>query len=756
MIKRLKYFFAKPSCKVILLLIAAFYYLDNGTFVRAKNNETDKVFVQTPNMRTETIFLVRFLEELHLCKKPISKIKNSELIGEFLTTLDPQKMILSEQDYQYFVKTYGMSLDLLLRGGSLTPAFEMFKYFQKKAVQRMNWIQKRLSGTFCFKRDTFYKSDRKNAEWPKSSIELDQLWELRLKHELLNEILATQDENLFDLEPTSVKDKKEDLEENTVLQQLPNAKKSLTEQYETIKTFWDKIEPVDVQEVFSNTLTNFYDPHTTFFSADSMEDFSISLHNSLVGIGAYLHEENGFCTIKELLPGGPAEQIKTLHPGDKILAVAQGDDAFVNIQGMKIRHSVKYIRGPKGTKVRLLIQPFDGEPAERKEISLIRDEIKLTRNLASAKIYTVEDSQNHYHRIGIIDLPTFYGAEDSNEKSETHSLSQDVKMLLQSLKAEEVEGIILDLRRNTGGLLQEATKLVGLFVPHCPVVKIRDSSNNITSLFAETNDTIWDGPLLLLTSHFSASATEIVAGALQACRRAFIFGDKTTHGKGSVQAVIEMDRMTLFPQIKNRLGAAKITVQKWYLPNGSSTQRHGIESDIWLESIYDYLPLSENDLPTALAWDAIPPMKEFKNNVSNKWLPQGLNQYLLQNQHLRQNQQKAFSWYQQQLHYCKEKFQQKVFPLNLHERFIRLKQDRETRLKLSNQAKTLAKGNLPYKKINLQDVTEKDNKPNTSFDLQERESLQMMADWLQLKDEGQKYSLFHGYLSPNWNHATFF
>lgn len=738
-------------CKSVFLLAVLLYYFNGRSWVQAKRashlrkeDGQDKVFVQTATMRTETIFFVQFLEELHFLKKPLSEVDSKKLIEEFLITLDTQRMFFTQNDVNQFVHQFAMSLELLLRGGSLTPAFTIFNKYRMLAARRIDWIQRRLQGKFNFTKHQFYESNRKDAPWGHTSIDLDILWEQRLQHELLNEALATQSSEMDSMKVIEdglegLKAPKENrIDAEQCLHNLENAKVKLAEQYTNLGAFVDKIDAVDIQELFLNTLTHFYDPHTSFLSNDSMEDFSISLHNSLVGIGAYLGEENGMCVIKELLPGGPAERNGNLHPGDKILAVAQDKKAYVNIQGMKLRQSVKLMRGPRGTKVRLMVQPFDGEPSERKEIELVRDEIKLTNNLASARVFCLPDAGGRYRVIGLIDLPAFYGS-DGAENEYGHRISEDVKVLIRRLEYYHLDGLILDLRRNGGGLLTEAVKLAGLFLDHCPVVQIKDTTGKVTQQFAAPHSCLWKGPLLILTSRLTASASEIVAGALQAYHRALIFGDRTTHGKGTVQAVIEMDKVSLFPCAKSTLGAAKITLQKWYLPNGKSTQKRGVFADVSLPSLYDILPVGESDAPNALEWDCIQAMGAQIQDPVCRFVKQGLLQYLWQCQHERQKVQPAYAVYRQQIEDFKSRYEQSCFTLNLQERIHQLNEDRASRNALNQQADMLKKWQKHCKKIYLPDATAHDKHEN--FDIYEDEVVQMMLDWLYFLHVKAHYAL---------------
>lgn len=687
-----------------------------------------------PVMRTETIFFIQLLENFHLTKKKLGSIPSKTVIEAYLETLDTQKTIFTEKQHQDFVKKYENILELLWRSGSLEPGFAIFEVQQRCLQARIRWVQQRLKMPFDFKSDQLFKPERKNKHFAENLIALDRYWEKRLQHEMLCEMLCSSSEKLDDLDPLSGKEAAKPnpplLTEEEALKNEDKARETLISRYQDLEKLYHSLEAIDVQELYCNTLAQFYDPHTSFFSADSMAEFTKSLRNSLVGIGALLSEENGACTVKEVLPGGPAEQSHQLHAGDKILSVAQGNEAFVSIQGMKLRKSVKLIQGKKGTHVRLLIQPVDGDPSERKILDLVRDEIKLENKLAFAKVYHCLDSQYRLHCIGLIDLPTFYGQE-TGEGSTGPSLSQDVSELIEHLKQHHVEGIILDMRRNGGGLLTEAVKLSGLFLKNCPVVQSQDEGKQGLKLYADADHCVWDGPLMILTSRFSASASEIVAGALQLLGRALIFGDRTTHGKGSVQAMVEMDRLASLASFYNKLGTVKLTVQKWYLPNGLSTQLRGVHADLSLPSIYDCLPIGESDLPHALPWDAIAPMDYHRANQvkSCTWVRPGCINYLIQQQNRRKETLSVYDWYQKQVDIFSEKYRQNTYSLNLAQRIQKLNEEQRFREKMKAAESIFYV--RPYERILLQAVKNKKEKDTKRiFDFFENEALNLMGDWL--------------------------
>lgn len=417
----------------------------------------------------------------------------------------------------------------------------------------------------------------------------------------------------------------------------------------------------------------------------------MSMQNSFVGIGAMLQDDDGFCTIRELLPGGPAEQSRLLEPGDVIIGVAQGDGEMVDVIDMNLRRIVNMIKGEKGTVVRLKIRPAGSmDSSVRRVVSIVRDEVRLTANLASAELFQIP-AEGRTFAVGVIELPSFYGGSGKQVSNPT----SDVKELIGKLKEMGVEGLILDLRRNGGGLLDEAISLTGLFIPRGPVVQIRDYVGNINTRADKDPSTAWEGPLMVLVSRHSASASEIVAGALQNHRRALIVGDSSTHGKGTVQAVVETNSRSIFPFARRSEppGAAKITIQKFYLPNGESTQKTGVLSDIALPSINEHLPIGESDLENALIWDSIEPMDwDFSPGSPPRYVAvdDDLIAKLAALSKDRQEQLPEFGYLLRSIEHFRTIRQQEEFSLNLQKRKETRRSERDVQDAMKRELKELA------------------------------------------------------------------
>ncbi|MGE4551114.1 MAG: carboxy terminal-processing peptidase, partial [Opitutales bacterium] len=600
-------------------------------------------------------------------------------------------------------------------------------------------------GDFSFEEEDFYVPDREKVDWPISQKNADDLWKLRLKYEVLGEILSLI--NYSDEEKEADMPSAEKLKEH-----LDEARDRLKRRYERWRKNIVDFEAADVQELYLTTLTQMFDPHSTFLNIDAVEEFNVSMKNSFVGIGAVLKDEDGYCTIKELLPGGPAEGSKELEPEDIILKVAQGEEDFVDVVDTKLRAIVKLIKGPKDTIVRLLIKPGKN-PSERKIVSLKRDEIKLTGNLASASVHEVPNG-NSTTTIGVIQLPSFYG---DTRREKPAKASDDIAELIGKLKKIGVEGLVLDLRRNGGGFLSEAINLTGLFISRGPVVQVRGTDGRIIKRFDFEPSITWNGPLALLVSRYSASASEIVAGALQHHNRAIIVGDATTHGKGTVQSMIEMNVAPYLYALKGKKrSAAKITIQKYYLPSGKSTQNIGVTADVKMNSINEFLPIGESDLPHALESDEIPAVVSRRGKEDFE-IGEGAINHLERLSRKRQENLDEFEYLQTNIDWYKGKREQKEFSLNLKDRLKQKKEDDSFNDRMKESMKILSKDAYSSKKIKLdvvQDlesrskaIREPDEKSEeaeknpgddpapTEIDIRLRESLRIMSDWIRRRAE---------------------
>ena len=427
------------------------------------------------------------------------------------------------------------------------PAFEIFNHYQLSASTYLDDAISKLDEEINLESNNTFHFDRSDTNWSSNANKLRATWDKMLKNELIKEVVNNYEVNASTQIPnlTIFKDS------------INDAKNVLRERYQRWKKSIQEFEAEDIQELFLSALTQSFDPHTSFMNIKEKEKFDQAMNNEFVGIGAVLTDVDGYCTIKELLPGGPAEASRQLSSEDIILKVAQSDGPFTDVVDMKLSKIVELIKGPKDTIVRLEIKPIDN-PSSTKIVSIVRDKIKLTDRLAKASLYKVEHSDEIYS-LGVIELPSFYGAAGPGPKA-----TDDVEELIESLK-EKIDGLILDLRRNGGGYLSEAVNLAGLFISRGPVVQVKSTDGKIRKKFDFDPKLAWNNPLIVLVSRYSASASEIVAGALKNHKRAIIVGDTSTHGKGTVQSLLQMNLPFNFMRSEKKGSAAKITIQKYFL-----------------------------------------------------------------------------------------------------------------------------------------------------------------------------------------------
>ncbi|MDR1591102.1 MAG: carboxy terminal-processing peptidase [Puniceicoccales bacterium] len=515
----------------------------------------------------------------------------------------------------------------------------------------------------------------------------------------------------------------------TFPEKIELAKKNVKQRYKSLLNNIAHLEVWTIQEQFINSISQTYDPHTIFMSHESMEDLRMALHHSFVGIGAYLGDDNGSCIINELVPGGPAARNKNIQIGDHIVAIAQENEEPVDVSGMLLSKISKLLRGKKGTKVSITLQPA-GDISEQKIVILIRDEIEITESRASAKFFTLKENGEE-KRIGVLTLPGFYG--DSEKDAGQSNSSADVLALIEKLKAKNMDGLIFDLRDNSGGLLEQSVLVAGLFIEG-PIVQVRGPYGDIDHSNTKSNEKPWNGPLIVLVSRMSASAAEILAGALKDHNRAIIVGDKSTHGKGTVQALLPMEQLFSKFKYKENLGASKVTIQKWYRPSGLSTQIKGVEADIVFPSFDTLLPVGESDLPHAIEWDSIDSLKFSPQNIINTAQIQKL-------EHLSQQRQASLPEFQllgERIARLKKIIDTKNFSANLAKRRAEKWEDEHDQRRIDAQIKAMIKNNDPCEKI-LLDAVEKRNtekndvesrKKSQPLDTHLKESLRIMVDLL--------------------------
>ena len=444
--------------------------------------------------------------------------------------------------------------------------------------------------------------------------------------------------------------------------------KTLTRRYNRIMRNLKQFEPKEVLQFYLDALAHSYDPHSNYFGPREEDAFAMSMTLSFVGIGAVLTTEDGYATISEIKPGSPAEKSKILKAGDRIVTVAQDKQAPVDVIDEKLQKVVEQIRGPKGTKVTLTFIPKGADPSTRKSVTIVRDTIPLEEQEAKAKLVLIPDDKGKTNRLGIIDLPAFYsGAIGGNGGSK--SPTADVAKLLRKLMAEQVDGVVLDLRRNGGGSLEECVNLTGLFIKTGPVVQVVNSLGQHRVLDDDDPEVVYDGPLVVLTSRFSASASEILAGALQDYGRAIVVGDSSTHGKGTVQNLQSLDP---YYRGHGKPGQVKVTISKFYRPSGSSTQLKGVVPDIVLPSVNNYAEIGESSISNALPWNTISPVRFDHYSKVPAVLPE-----LRKRSEERVAADKDFGYIREDIERFRKQLADRTVSLNEANRLAEMKADRE-------------------------------------------------------------------------------
>lgn len=526
------------------------------------------------------VLVARLLEEGHYDHKPVTAGTSPELLKLYLRTYDPYRLFFLAGDIEDFTQRYGAGLAPRLKYGDLEPAYFIFNRFMARLRERVGWTHELVRSTYTFASDDAVLADRREAAWPADEAAARELWRKRIESDFLQ----------ARLDGAKPQDWARDVRKN----------------YDRLLANHEELESADVLQSYLTALAGCYDPHSAYMAAPAEENFDINLGISLVGIGVTLQTEEGYPKVLAVVPGSPAAKSAAFHPNDRIEAVAQGAEGpFVETSGMKLDRVVKLIRGAKGTVVRLRVIPADAlDPAARVTVSLVRDKILLRDQQARAQLVLVPAAGGPDLRLGVIKLPSFYAKIGPSGEE---SAARDVKLLLEYLKQQNAAGLILDLRDNGGGSLEEAVRMTGFFTGGGPVVQVRDSRGEVRVLSAPAGAPDYAGPLVVLDSRFSASASEIVSAALKDYRRAVLVGDKSTYGKGTVQTVVDLDPY-MPPSLRaGKAGGVRLTIQKFYRVSGGSTQNLGVTPDIVLPSLNEYLDVSEASLPNALAYDQLPP-----------------------------------------------------------------------------------------------------------------------------------------------------
>jgi carboxyl-terminal processing protease len=559
----------------LLVLCSAFLFAAGGP-LRAE------VTADPPSRNRQVAFYVNhFLGAQHLSRRALDDEVSKRLLKSFVEGLDPLKLYFLQSDVAGFQKNE-TELDDMLRRLDTRFAHDVFRVFQERVQQRTAWAEELLQENLDFEVDEEITVDAEQLSYAANDQEARERWRRRVKYDLL--VLKLN---------------------NTVGEE---AIKTLRERYTNNVRRTSQTDDDELLERYMNALTTSYDPHSSYFSPGSFEDFRIRLGLNYQGIGAELEERNGFAVIRRIMPGGAAEKAGELKANDKIVSVGQGDAGpLVDVVEMKLDDIIDMIRGREGTIVRLGVIT-EGDP-EAKIYKITRARIELKDSQASGAVFEHgKQADGSPYKIGFIDLPSFYMDMDAARHGDDQytSSTRDVRRILDDFREKGVQAVVVDLRRNGGGSLTEAIGITGLFIDQGPVVQVKDSRGNVEVQSDVESGVAWDGPLVVLISRFSASASEILAGAIQDYGRGVIVGDESTHGKGTVQTLLEVGPTVMKFENSVNLGAIKITMQQFYRPNGDSTQSRGVLADVILPSLSTEISKGEKELDYAVAFDHVP------------------------------------------------------------------------------------------------------------------------------------------------------
>ncbi len=545
------------------------------------------------------------LQNLHFEQVPFNAELSQRFLDDYLKDLDFQRLYFTQEDVNGFKERYGDQLhNLLLQGASVPAASEIYRVFQARVEERVALTEKLLAeDDFDFTKDDSVMMSRKNAAWPANKKEANDLWTLQIKEAVLGETLRR--------ELLTKLSKEQGKPDPGVDDRGPKEKVSLR-----YKRFLSSVKDVDEEEIanyFLSAVASTYDPHTDYMSFREMARFKDGMKNELVGIGALLQgEEDGATKIKGIVLGGPADRDGALKLNDRVVAVdtlnTGKPEDMVDIMFMKIDKVVDYIRGQEGTSVALKVEPAGGPAGETKIVVIQRGKVEMKDEQASGELIEMKSEGRPPHRLGVITLPSFYADFDDGKIS----CSVDVERLLKRLMDEKMDGLILDLRSDGGGSLEEVRRMTGFFIDSGPVVQVKNALKVVQVKDSDSGKALYTGPMLVMIDKSSASASEILAGALQDYNRAIIIGDSSTFGKGTVQQPMDIGRMLPLFSARSRAGYLKMTIQKFYRPSGSSTQMDGVVPQIILPSLSEAMDVGEKYLDHALEHDRIRPAGNFK------------------------------------------------------------------------------------------------------------------------------------------------
>jgi len=652
--------------------------------------------------------VAKFITEYNYKKVPLNDSLSAVIFNRYLKMLDETHNYLLASDVVDFQR-FKTKLDDDINAGNLNDVFYMFNVFQKRYQERINFSMAALDKPFDFTKDDTFTYDRDKLPFSASEADMNADWTKRVKYDMLNLVLADKD--------------------------MAKNKETLRKRYETLLKQSNQLEASDVFQLFMDAVTEAVDPHTNYFNPRNAANFKMEMTRQLEGIGATLQTKNEYVTIQSIVPGGPVDKSHRISTGDRIIGVAQGKDGeFQDIIGWRVDNAIKLIRGTKGTLVKLKILPQGKGAADKPVIiELVREKIVLQDQLAKEEIRTYNNNGKTI-KIGIINVPAFYS--DANGG---HTTTNDVKLILDTLKSKGVSGIVMDLREDGGGSLSEAITLSGLFIKTGPVVQVRDTQDKIEADDDDDPSVAWDGPMAILVDRFSASASEIFSGAMQDYGRAIIIGTQT-YGKGSVQTQIDLDRVikpSITEQLMSAVGGQKkpvntgsenmygqlnLTIAKFYRITGNSTQDKGVTPDISFPSVIPMDKYGENTEPSAMPFDMIAKSKYTKVGDFTNVIPQ-----LTKLHDQRMSVDPNYKYLQADIADYKKSDAEKTVTLNE----AKLKKQRD-----ADEAKTLERDNLRRVALGLKPIAKGETKPkNEDLDFLKFEAGQILTDYININSK---------------------
>jgi carboxyl-terminal processing protease len=665
-----------------IIILAANFFLAGPSKINSEQGDpTDTLKVIEPlNYFTlENQLITTMLSRYHYTHVNLDDSLSSMLFTKYLDNLDNNRIYFYASDIAQLEKER-YSFDDYLLAGNIQPFFDIFNLYEKRMLERMEYVDTILVNGFDFTKNDSIEIDRDKSNWAVSTKEMDKLWTERIKNDALNLSLSGKTEDQID--------------------------SNLTKRYDNYSHALSQYNSEDVFQLAMDSYTTSIDPHTDYFSPITSENFKIDMSLSLEGIGARLMTEDGYTKVAEIIPGGPAFKSKKLNTDDRIIAVAQGTDGeFVDVVGWRITDVVQLIRGPKETTVRLqILRVTDGILAKPVEISLVRDKVKLEEQAAKSKIVEINNNGIPY-QIGVITIPKFYTDFEGTQNGDADSKSTvtDVKKLLEELEQKNVDGVVIDLRNNGGGALSEAIDVTGLFIDKGPVVQVKNAQGNVEVGEDLDPAIVYSGPLAVLVNRFSASASEIFAAAIQDYGRGVIIGEQT-YGKGTVQNLIDLNKVSR--NNSNKFGQLKLTIAKYYRINGGSTQRLGVIPDIPFPSYIDPQEFGESSQVSALPWDKINPTSYKLFSNLSEVIPK-----LLSSSEKRRSNDPEFQYLKEDIQEYKKNKNQKY--LSLNEEVRKQKKDEEDEKEFQRENERRKRKGL--KLLEKGEVVEKSDEENDIF-----------------------------------------